>query len=99
MARAGFPNAVLVGAIDATGHPWSGTNRPGSDRPDGFAYTWQFGVEVPTRLADGGLAYATGTSFATPRETARLVRQGIAPMHRVADARVTSATSGSQERP
>lgn len=98
MARAGYPNAVLVGAIDATGHPWSGTNRPGTDRPEGFAYTWQFGVDVPTRLADGGLAYATGTSFATPRETARLLRQGTAPIHMMADAGGASGETG-QTRP
>lgn len=99
MARAGYPNAVLVGAIDGTGHPWSGTNRPGTDQPDGFAYTWQFGVEVPTRLADGGLAYATGTSFATPRETARLLRQGVGPAHRVADAGTDSGAQGRRKQP
>lgn len=102
MARAGYPHAVLVGAIDARGRAWSGTNRPGTDKPEGFAYAWQFGVEVPTQLADGALAYATGTSFAAPRETARLVRQRLGAMSVMADAgaaRSDSGNTGELEQP
>jgi subtilisin family serine protease len=70
MARAGFPNAVLVGALDAGGQPWSGTNRPVPGATD-YAYSWERGVDVPTVLADGHATTATGTSFAAPLETAR----------------------------
>lgn len=72
LARAGFPYTVLVGALDAYGQPWKGTNRPGASE-DGYRYVWQLGVEVPTELADGSQVVATGTSFAAPIETARLV--------------------------
>ncbi len=94
IARAGYPNTVLVGALDADGRPWSGTNRPGTDSPKGFAYVWRRGVRVSTRLADGSAAFATGTSFAAPMESARLLGQGrrIAPDSRLADAPV--AVSG-----
>lgn len=74
LARAAYPWAVLVGALDATGTPWEGTNRPEEDRT-GYHYAWQLGVNVPTAMADGAAAVATGTSFATPIETARLVSQ------------------------
>jgi subtilisin family serine protease len=72
LAKAGFPNTVLVGALDAYGQPWKGTNRPEPGK-DGYRYVWQLGVEVPTELADGSQVVATGTSFAAPIETARLV--------------------------
>jgi subtilisin family serine protease len=72
MAKAGFPNTVLVGALDASGQPWKGTNRPEAGDP-GYRYVWQRGVEVPTELADGSQVVATGTSFAAPIETARLL--------------------------
>jgi hypothetical protein len=72
MAKAGFPNAVLVGALDASGQPWKGTNRPEPGDP-GYRYVWQRGVEVPTELADGSQVVATGTSFAAPIEVARLL--------------------------
>ncbi len=72
LARAGFPNTVLVGALDAYGQPWKGTNRPEASE-NGYRYVWQLGVEVPTELADGSQVVATGTSFAAPIETARLV--------------------------
>jgi hypothetical protein len=72
MAKAGFPNTVLVGALDAYGQPWKGTNRPEAGDP-GYRYVWQRGVEVPTELADGSQVVATGTSFAAPIETARLL--------------------------
>ncbi len=69
-ARAAYPNAVLVGAIDSAGQVWSGTNRPDAE-PDGYRYSWQLGVQVPTTAADGRPMVATGTSFAAPIETAR----------------------------
>ncbi len=74
MARAGYPNTILVGALDAKGRPWKGTNRPQRDTP-GYRYAWQWGVDVPTVMADGGNAIATGTSFATPIETAKLLTE------------------------
>jgi hypothetical protein len=76
-ARAAYPNAVLVGALDAAGKPWSGTNRPepGKQR---YNYAWQLGVKVPTAAADGRAVTGTGTSFAAPIETARLL-DGRAP--------------------
>lgn len=70
LARAAYPNAVLVGAVDAAGAVWTGTNRPdGVER--GYNYSWQLGVAVPTALADGRQVTGTGTSFAAPIETAR----------------------------
>lgn len=72
MARAAFPNAVLVGALDDEGQPWKGTNRPQAGTP-GYVYVWQPGVRVPTALADGTPAVATGTSFAVPIESASLL--------------------------
>ncbi|MBO0749926.1 MAG: S8/S53 family peptidase, partial [Porphyrobacter sp.] len=72
LARAGFPNTVLVGALDAYGQPWKGTNRPQVGDP-GYRYVWQRGVEVPTELANGSQVVATGTSFAAPIEAAQLV--------------------------
>lgn len=71
-ARAAYPNAVLVGAIDAAGQPWSGTNRPDA-KPEGYNYAWQLGVKVPTAAIDGRAVTGTGTSFAAPLETARLL--------------------------
>lgn len=79
MARQGFPNAVLVGALDAGGKPWAGTNRPDPE-VQGYIYVWQRGVDVPTALADGRAVTGTGTSFAAPIETARR----IARRHRLA---------------
>ena len=74
MAKAGFPNTVLVGALDAYGQPWKGTNWPEAGDP-GYRYVWQRGVEVPTELADGSKVVATGTSFAAPIETAKLLTE------------------------
>jgi hypothetical protein len=71
-ARAAFPKAVLVGALDAMGQPWRGTNRPDAS-PQGYRYVWQLGVKVPTAAADGRAVTGTGTSFAAPIETARLL--------------------------
>lgn len=72
MARAAYPRAVLVGAVDRAGSPWSGTNRPDA-KPVGYNYAWQLGVNVPTSAADGRAVTGTGTSFAAPIETARLL--------------------------
>jgi subtilisin family serine protease len=71
MARVGYPKAVLVGALDATGKPWPMSNRPGADTVRDYSYVWRLGVGIPTSLADGRLAQGTGTSFAAPIETAR----------------------------
>jgi len=71
-ARAAYPNAVLVGAIDAQGQPWSGTNRPDAT-PQGYNYAWQLGVKVPTAAIDGRAVTGTGTSFAVPLETAHFL--------------------------
>lgn len=73
MAKAGFPNTFLVGALDDHGQPWKGTNRPQDGTP-GYHYVWQSGVAVPTALANGSEVVATGTSFAAPIETARLLQ-------------------------
>lgn len=72
LARAAFPYAVLVGAVDSAGAVWSGTNRPEAN-PAGYHYAWQWGVNVPTTAANGTATMATGTSFAAPIETARLL--------------------------
>lgn len=71
LARAAYPNGVLVGAVDAAGAVWTGTNRPDAAAPAGYNYSWQLGVAVPTALADGRPAIGTGTSFAAPIETAK----------------------------
>jgi len=71
-ARAAYPNAVLVGAIDSDGKPWSGTNRPDTT-PQGYNYAWQLGVKVPTAAIDGRAVTGTGTSFAVPLETAHFL--------------------------
>jgi subtilisin family serine protease len=76
MAEAAYPHAVLVGALDAGGQPWAMTNKPDAN-PEGYLYTWQRGVDVPTMLANGRAAFATGTSFAAPIETARLIVQSL----------------------
>jgi subtilisin family serine protease len=58
MARAAYPHAVLVGAVDAHGHPWSGTNRrkrtlPVTDMCGGAASTcrplWRMGARSRAR--------------------------------------------------
>lgn len=70
MARAGFPRAVLVGATDEAGNPWTGSNRPDADD---YVYVWRRGVDVPTVSAAGQKVFGTGTSFAAPIETAQRV--------------------------
>ena len=72
VAKATYPNSVIVGAVDASGRPWSGTNRP-DEEPRGYIYSWQPGVDVPTVGADGLPTVGTGTSLAAPVETARLL--------------------------
>lgn len=69
MAQAGGARAVLVGALDAHGDPWPGSNRP--EALASYAYVWRPGVDVPTEALDGRPVTATGTSFAVPLETAR----------------------------
>jgi subtilisin family serine protease len=71
MALAGSPRTVLVGAVDAAGQPWAGTNRPGAEGERPYEYVWRLGVDVPTAAASGASVTGTGTSFATPIETAR----------------------------
>ena len=90
MARAGFPGTVLVGAVDAKGKPWSGTNRPHAVQR-GYAYVWRLGVNVPTIAANGGTVLGTGTSFAAPIETARRL---IAREAEFADATGGSVAGG-----
>jgi hypothetical protein len=72
IARAGFPRTVLVGAVDAAGRPWVNSNRPGGSTKS-YRYVWQQGVDVPTVNAAGLPVVGTGTSFAAPIETARLL--------------------------
>jgi hypothetical protein len=71
-ARAAFPCAVIVGALDPDGRPWKGSNHP-AGVPSDYLFDWQRGVAVPTVLADGKKIFATGTSMATPIETASLL--------------------------
>ena len=71
-ARAAFPRAVLVGAVDDRGRVWVHTNRPQTGTP-GYRYAWARGVSVATATAQGRATRATGTSFAVPIETARLL--------------------------
>jgi len=98
MATAAFPKAVLVGALDGAGQVWSGTNRPDDQRLP-YNYAWQRGVDVPTVLANGMAARATGTSFAAPIETARLLAAGKIGVHMPDLASLpeslTAATPGS----
>lgn len=72
LARAGFPNTVLVGALDAAGRPWKGTNRPQPLHPQ-YRYVRRRGSNVPTSAASGATVTGTGTSFAAPLETAHLL--------------------------
>jgi hypothetical protein len=68
---------VLVGALDSAGQVWEKTNRP-AQRSFPYHYSWQLGVAVPTALADGQAARATGTSFAAPIETAQRLNRTAA---------------------
>jgi hypothetical protein len=73
MAKAGYPRAILVGALDEKGQAWSGGNAPGDHSAGSYNFAWQRGVMVPTNSADGRSVFGTGTSFAAPIESARLV--------------------------
>jgi subtilisin family serine protease len=73
LATAAFPWAVLVGALDESGAFWAGTNHPAPGLAD-YHYAWHPGVDLTTVAANGHTVSATGTSFATPIETARLLR-------------------------
>jgi hypothetical protein len=84
IARAGFPRAVLVGALDGDGRPWSGTNRPEAGPQSAYQYVWRRGVDVATQGAAGSAINATGTSFAAPIETARRVLAVAAIRARIA---------------
>jgi hypothetical protein len=100
MALAAYPQAVLVGALDAAGHTWSGSNRP-DHLPQPYNFVWRFGVAVPTVLADGAKATATGTSFAVPFETARLVTaRSQQRLRRAAEERAATSAQrvGDDER-
>jgi hypothetical protein len=79
IARAGYPHAVLVGAMEKDGTPWAGSNGPGPNR-EGYLYVWQWGVSVPTTDAAGTAVMGTGTSFAAPIETARRLRTAGSPV-------------------
>lgn len=79
MAIAGFPHAVLVGALDAAGKPWRGSNKPERVRSGRYSYVWRRGVDVPSSIADGSAAAGTGTSFAAPIEAGlHFYRAGLA---------------------
>lgn len=71
MAAAAAAHAVIVGAVDAKGQPWAGSNRPEPAPSVGYEYVWRLGVDVPTKSASGAPVVGTGTSFAAPIETAR----------------------------
>ncbi|PAX08774.1 S8 family peptidase [Sphingomonas lenta] len=80
MAIAGFPFATLVGALDPSGQPWTGTNRP-EEKPSGrYNYVWRPGVDVPSSIADGHAAHGTGTSFAAPIEAGLLFYRAVVPV-------------------
>jgi len=71
-AVAGYPRAVLVGALDAAGQPWAGTNRPQAHPARPYSYVWKRGVDVEGAGADGKPIWGTGTSFAAPVEAGQL---------------------------
>lgn len=67
-AIAGWPHAVLVGALDAGGHVWEGSNRPEAHPSARYSYVWRRGVGVSASAIDGSAVWGTGTSFAAPIE-------------------------------
>lgn len=69
-AIAGYPNAVLVGALDWTGEPWADSNRPDHAAGTSYNYVWRPGAAIETVLADGTPGRASGTSIAAPIEAA-----------------------------
>lgn len=72
-AVAGYPGAVLVGALDWTGEAWAGSNQPDAEAGRSYKYVWRPGVAVDTIRADGTPGRASGTSIAAPIETAFIV--------------------------
>lgn len=72
-AIAGYPGAVLVGALDWTGEAWVGSNQPDDEAGRSYKYVWRPGVAVDTIRADGTPGRASGTSIAAPIETAFIV--------------------------
>ncbi len=72
-ARAGYPNAVLVGALNRDGTPWPKTNRPATDATDGYIFTWRWGADMPT-VGLNGPKTASGTSLAAPIEAGLRLR-------------------------
>lgn len=78
-ARAGYPNAVLVGALEPDGSMWLKSNRPPTS-PVGYSFTWRWGARVPTALMDGTPTVASGTSLAAPIEAGvRARRRAVVP--------------------
>lgn len=69
-AVAGYPGAVLVGALDWTGEAWAGSNWPDAEAGRSYKYVWRPGVAIDTIAADGTPGRASGTSMAAPIETA-----------------------------
>ena len=72
-AVAGYPGAVLVGALDWTGAAWAGSNQPDDEAGQSYSYVWRPGVAIDTVGADGTHSRASGTSIAAPIETAFIV--------------------------
>lgn len=72
-ATAGYPNAVLVGALDWTGEAWTSSNQPDGGAGTSYNYVWRPGVAVDTIGADGTPSRASGTSIAAPIEAAFIV--------------------------
>lgn len=72
-AIAGYPSAVLVGALDWTGAAWASSNQPDEGVGKTYSYVWRPGVGVDTIDADGRPSRASGTSIAAPIETAFIV--------------------------
>jgi hypothetical protein len=73
MAMAGYPNTILVGALDAFGEPWAKSNKPGPRSGVDYNFAWRPGVDIDTADASGAPAHASGTSLATPMETASVL--------------------------
>lgn len=94
MAIAGAPRTIVVGAVDAAGHPWARSNQPG--QPNGFDYVWRLGVDVPTETAAGRPVVGTGTSFAAPIETARRLLQEAGTVATAAKEQPAPAGKGAK---
>gem|GEM_PF-1656027 len=77
-ARAGYPNAVLVGALERDGTVWARSNRPAGSSTPGYNFAWRWGAGVPSAAADGTPVVASGTSIAAPVEAGFRVRRRAA---------------------